>query len=141
MQAEREERGPAEPEGPDFAPPSTDLREVNIPWGLLSSPSWPGGPAVSRERRHCDPRAPGSLSLGAAAWLYPCLLWSLPPAETYLRHCPRATELFPTFLFFSFFFFGLMMVPSHLCRAPGITSLPRAALPLLQRAPSSPKGV
>lgn len=99
---------------------------MNIPWGLLSSPSWPGDPAVSRERRCCDPRAPGSLSLGAAIWLYPCLLWSLPPAETYLRHCPRATELFPTFLFL----FCLMMVPSHLRRAPGITSLPRAALPL-----------
>lgn len=83
--------------GPDSALPSTDLREPDIPWGLLSSPAWPGGPAVSRGRRHCDSGAPGSLSLGAAAWPLPCVLWSLPPAETNSRHGPRATEIFPTF--------------------------------------------
>lgn len=39
------------------------------------------------------------------------------------------------------FFFLLMIVPSHLRRAPGTTSLSRAALPSLLPAPSSPKGV
>lgn len=33
-------------EGPDSAPPSTDLKE-QISFGLLFFPSWPGGPAES----------------------------------------------------------------------------------------------
>lgn len=58
----------------------------------------------------------------APAWLHPCLLWSLPPAETYSRHWPRVDRT----LYYSPP--PPMMVPSHYHRAPGTTSLLGASL-------------
>lgn len=122
--------------GPDSALPSTDLKEQTS-FGLLFSPSWPGGPAESPGEGGTViliPQAPsvwGLLPDCILASSGPCLLQKLIQQTAPGR---------PSSLLY-YYFILLLMVPSHLHRALGIASLPRAALPSLQPAPSSPKGV
>lgn len=135
MQPEREERGLQTLGGPGFAPPSTDLRETNTPWGLLSSPSWPGG-LLSPGRGAAVIPDPGLPQPGSS-----CLAVSLPPlvpasCRNLFKTLPQGNRTLSYF-----FFFCLMMVPSHLRRALGITASPGPLCLLLQPAPSSPRGV
>lgn len=129
--------------GPDSAPPSTDLRELE-PWalGLLpSSPAWPRAPAESPGEealrfRFPRPRESGGLLPGCTlASSGPCLLQKLIQDTG-----PGWTGLFPVFP-------PMVMVPLHHHRAPGTTSLLGASLPptpacfhLSQRSPSCTEG-
>ena len=92
-----------------------------LPGCILASP----GP--SSHRNLLKTLTQGYQTLSSSFLSFSSFLFSFPP--------PSLPSSLPSFLL-SFFSLSVM-VPSHLCRAPGLT---RAALPQLQGAPSSPKG-